>query len=195
MTSVDIAIVGAGLVGAPLAQVLSAQGWSVALLDAGDNASRTPASASAMTQRCTALSLGTSQWFDAQGMWADIAKDACAIRNVHVSHKGYFGSTRLNADEIGADAVGYVVSNDVLNSVLLKQIAHGAVQYVPNARVSRVSYQPAAVTIEYAGHAIHAKLLIAADGVSSIVRESAGIDTQQTDYDQFAALGLSLIHI
>ena len=34
MDSVDIAIVGAGLVGTPLAQVLSQQGWSVALLDA-----------------------------------------------------------------------------------------------------------------------------------------------------------------
>ena len=189
MTSVDIAVVGAGFVGTPLARVLAAQGWSVALLDGGNSAgtsNREPTDV--LAQRCTALSLGTRQWFESYGLWAGIAEDACSIKQVHVSHKGYFGSTRLQAADLNIEAVGYVVNNERLNSALLHDLDATSVQYVPDARVNRVSFQPSAVTIDYAGQQLHARLLIAADGVSSTVRECAGIDTRQTDYDQLAAL-------
>ena len=189
MNEVDIAVIGAGFVGTPLARVLAAQGWSVALLDAGnrsDASNRQPADA--LAQRCTALSLGTRQWFESQGLWAGIAEDACPIKQVHVSHKGYFGSTRLQAEDMNIEAVGYVVNNERLNAALLQDLDATSVQYVQDARVNRVSFQPSGVTIDYAGKQLHARLLIAADGVSSTVRECAGIDTQQTDYDQLAAL-------
>ena len=189
MTSVDIAVVGAGFVGTPLARVLAAQGWSVALLDSGNRAdtlNREPADV--LAQRCTALSVGTRQWFESQGLWAQIAEDACPIRQVHVSHKGYFGSTRLQAQDMNIEAVGYVVNNERLNSALLQDLDATSVQYVPGAHVNRVSFQSSAVTIDYAGQQLHARLLIAADGVSSTVRECAGIDAHQTDYDQLAAL-------
>lgn len=209
MNSVDIAIVGAGLVGTPLAQVLSQQGWSVALLDAAgpilsgkdsdnneltdiggeDHAQKNNAR---LKQRCTALSLGTSQWLTSKGLWADIAADACAINQVHVSHKGHFGSTRLCAAELNADAVGYVVNNDTLTRTLQHQLKRSDVQLVNHARVSAVTYHDETVSVHYGdngSHQLQTKLLIAADGVSSVIRKSAGIDTRQVDYDQFAVLG------
>lgn len=190
MSRVDIAIVGAGLVGVPLALVLARQGWSVALLDAGDNTRKvSKASATGLTQRCTALSLGTRQWFERQHLWDEVSDDACAIKQVHVSHKGYFGSTRLDARELDADAVGYVVNNDTLTAILLSKVQNSKVQYIPDACVNLVKYTDDSVRIQYANQSINAKLLIAADGVSSVVRESAGIATRQIDYDQAAVLG------
>ncbi len=190
MKTFDIAIVGAGFVGTPLAHVLAQQGWSVALLDAASSSDK-PASAypEGLTQRCTALSLGTAQWLQAQGLWADVAQDACPIAQVHVSHKGYFGATRLNAQELDAEAVGYVVSNNRFNTALLQQLKHSAVRYLPNVRVSSVSYGDGKVDVHFEQATITARLLIAADGVSSIVRESAGIDTTHVDYEQSALLG------
>lgn len=195
MNSVDIAIVGAGLVGTPLANVLSRQGWSVALIDAGNASSTNTASqdepqvSSALAQRCTALSLGTRCWLEAQGLWTEIAEDACRINQVHVSHKGFFGSTRLQAKELNVDAVGYVVNNDTLNNTYRQQLAETSVVHIEGALVSAVVYTDDAVNIQYADHTLSARLLIAADGVSSLVRECAGIDTRQVDYEQCAVLG------
>ncbi|MFK8080336.1 MAG: FAD-dependent oxidoreductase [Granulosicoccus sp.] len=196
--AVDIAVVGAGLVGTPLAHILSRQGYSVALIDAenvmsvtdsSNNTSRDTDICSALRQRCTALSMGTRQWLEAEGLWEEVAVDACPIRQVHVSHKGYFGSTRLQADELDVDAVGYVVNNDTLNQAFRQQLAGSSVQHMTGARVSTVEYSADGVTVHYAEHALNARLLIAADGLSSVVRQCAGIDTRQVDYDQYAFLG------
>lgn len=195
MNKVDIAIVGAGLVGTPLANVLSRQGWSVALIDAGNPAKTHHAGtdaqqiSTALSQRCTALSLGTRHWLEAHGLWSQIAEDACRIEQVHVSHKGFFGSTRLQAHELNVDAVGYVVNNDTVNRVFRDQLSSTAVQHIQGAAVTRVEYSEDGVNVHYSEQSVYARLLIAADGVSSIVRQSAGIDTRQVDYDQYAVLG------
>lgn len=210
---VDIAIVGAGLVGTPLSIVLARQGWSVALLDANarvpvegdsalsvsnnnDNAFKIAADISVadLSQRCTALSLGTKRWYESNGLWKAVASDACPIEQVHVSHKGYFGSTRLDADELAVESVGYVVSNDTLNSSMLSLLSQAGVQHISHAKVTSVSSGENHVTIHYADASLNASLLIAADGVSSVVRECAGIRTTQVDYDQCAALGTVKLH-
>ena len=93
---VDVAVVGAGLVGLPLALALSAKGWSVALLDAGAEPDQLAQGISsdeaprsiALKQRCTALNLGTQQWLLQHGLWESVAADACPITRVNVSHKG-----------------------------------------------------------------------------------------------------------
>jgi len=54
-----------------------------------------------------------------------------------------------------------------------------------NTRVTRVVHDEAHVTLETDAQVrVIAKLLIAADGVSSMIRESAGIATTQVNYDQ-----------
>lgn len=195
---VDIVIAGAGLVGAPLAAVLNDAGWSVTLLDAGaavnqvDNQidNQAVSSFDALQQRCTALSLGTKHWFADQGLWHLIADDACAIEQVCVSHKGYFGATRLHAHEVYAEAVGYVVNNTFLCKSVLNSLLESSVNHVTNARVTSVTHHDNHVQVQYGIHsAINARLLIAADGVSSRVRESAGIQTRHVDYEQAAVLG------
>lgn len=187
----DIAVVGAGIVGTPLARALDAQGWSVALLDAGNNTNTTTQpEPPELSQRCTAINLGTKRWFEAQGLWPAIAEDACPIKSVHVSHKGYFGSTRLNATDLDAEAVGFVLNNDVLNCTLRQDISTTGVHYMSGASVQSVSTDGAAVTIKAADLQVQAKLLLAADGVSSVVRDSAGIETRQVDYEQMAILSM-----
>ena len=193
MNDVDIAVVGAGLVGTPLAHELSKQGWSVALLDANPPRQTAqqeqPAFEARMQERCTAISLGTQQWFAKHGFWHGIEPDACAIKQVHVSHKGYFGSTRLNASELDAEAVGYVISNAHLGQFFLEELHSSDVHHVPDARVNDVTYVDDHVQINHAQGTVNAKLLIAADGVSSLVRDCAGIQTRQIDYEQVAILG------
>ncbi len=205
----DIVIVGASLVGAPLAYVLASQGWRVVLLDAGKDVSAaapvTIAGADvevsagsveqnerlALQQRCTALSLGTKRWFERHALWSVVTSDAAPISQVSVSHKGYFGATRLSAHELNEDAVGYVVNNTHFASSMLAQLADTSVDHRRGAIVVSVAYHEDHVQVEVAdGAPVRARLLIAADGVGSVVRESAGIGTTQVDYQQAAVLSM-----
>lgn len=194
-TVVDIAIVGAGLVGLPLALALSGKGWSVALLDAAEEPvpldNESGINATALKQRCTALNLGTQQWLLAQGFWDSVADDACAISCVNVSHKGYFGATRLRADDLSIDALGYVVNNTHYISQLNKLCSATSVKRLYKARVTAITqiYDFVQLSVENSSD-IRAKLLIAADGITSLVRESTAISTSQVDYQQAAVLGM-----
>ncbi|MFK8076141.1 MAG: FAD-dependent oxidoreductase [Granulosicoccus sp.] len=196
---VDVAIVGAGLVGMPLALALSAKGWSVALLDAGgepDEQSEVASSdedsrSTALKQRCTALNLGTKQWLTQHGFWESVSVDACPIARVNVSHKGYFGATRLSADEMRVDALGYVVNNANYIDQLYKLCVASEVKRLYNARVNGVTQLQDAVKLSVEGACdVRTKLLVAADGITSLVRESTAISTTQVDYEQAAVLGM-----
>ena len=194
-TLADIAIVGAGLVGVPLAQVLAAQGWQVVLLDAqgpmADAAAASDTATHYLKQRCTAVSLGTQRWFARHGLWSAIAEDAAPIRQVVVSHKGYFGATRLKAAEMGVDALGHVLNNQHLVESLQPLLAQSSVDHRTAARVVAVRQQEGFVDVQLeGGDSVRARLLIAADGVGSVVRESVGITTTQVDYQQAAVLSM-----
>ncbi len=174
---VDIVIVGAGLVGAPIAAALNTAGWSVTLLDAGSGIAKADAGSSVddLHQRCTALSLGTKQWFVAQELWPLIADDACAIEHVYVTHKGYFGATRLHAHELNEEAVGFVVNNQYFSESVLCSLVESSVNHITDARVTSVIHHDDHIQVRYGNEsAINARLLIAADGIASQVRESAG---------------------
>ena len=200
---VDIAIVGAGLVGLPLAIALSAQGWSVCVVEAAkpqlSSASESLVSASlpnsfsqsALKQRCTALNVGTQQWLVKNGLWDSLADDVCAIERVNVSHKGYFGATRLQASEYGLKALGYVINNQHYVQNLRNVCEKSAIAIRYDARVVSVQHDNDGVQLTMdGGTSINAKLLVAADGINSVVRESTGISTTQVNYEQAAVLGM-----
>ncbi len=204
--SVDIAVVGGGLVGTPLAMVLSQLGFSVALIDKQpwtNSQSPTHAIPQPGTRGYTAVSDSTVRMLQKYQLWDAVAHDACAIKQVHVSHKGYFGSTKINATDEQVAALGYVVDNVQLLHAFQSEIASQApsLHIIDNALVSSVKHEPDNAVLEYASprqgqqptqeHAqqLSAKLLIAVDGVSSVLREASGIGVQQTDYDQVGILG------
>ena len=187
--AVDIAIVGGGLVGTPLAIMLARLGWSVALLEKEPRGSAT-----AGTRGYTALSDASVVTLSASGLWEQASLDACAIREVHVSHKGYFGSTRINSQEHAVNALGYVVDNAHFINSFQPALDASTVQCLDGASVERVEYASNQALIHYSRaeqkQALTCRLVIAVDGVSSSLRDAAGISTQHTDYDQVGVLGV-----
>lgn len=186
---VDIAVVGAGLVGTPLALMLSKHDLSVALVD-----KQSPNDNAALESRgFTALSHATVQILKQHDLWQRASADACAIKQVHVSHKGYFGATRVSCQQLHVDALGHVVDNAHFISSIQSALATSKLQHISGAEVTQVEYAEHQATLHYKcnGHSstVAARLIVAVDGVSSFVRQSAGIQTTQTDYSQVGVLG------
>jgi len=189
--SVDIAIIGGGLVGMPLALALDQAGWQVALLE--QSVAVSPP-ADSLDQRCTALSAGTQQLLHSWSLWSAVAADSSAINRVHISQRGYFGATRLCAAEAGVGALGHVVENRRFLADLHPLMQDSGMDCLSSADVSHVSADSQSSTVYYrtpAGDAsLQARLVIAVDGVASRIRESAGIGVRQVDYQQAAVLGM-----
>jgi 2-octaprenyl-6-methoxyphenol hydroxylase len=185
----DVAIVGGGMVGASCALALAGTGRRIVLiegvaLDAGNQPS--------FDERTTALGNASRRIFEGLGVWPRIAPAACAIRRIHVSEAGCFGFARLQAEEQGIDAFGYVVANRVIGASLWSALTHveGVNLRVPATPAAlKIGADAASLVIVDASgerEEITARLLVAADGAHSVVRAAAGIDATVADYDQVA---------
>ncbi|HYC08579.1 MAG TPA: hypothetical protein VEC10_03020, partial [Steroidobacteraceae bacterium] len=105
---VDVAVIGGGMVGASLVAALCGSGRRLLLVESVPFAA---AAQPSFDERTTALGNASRRIFEGLGVWPALAPAAAAIRTIHVSEAGRFGSARLVAAEQGVDAFGYVVAN------------------------------------------------------------------------------------
>ena len=194
----DILIVGGGMVGASLATALIPAGQRLGLSIAVVEAFPMPASGSLVYQpsydaRATALAYGSRLIYEQIGVWDQLNQHLCPISDIHVSDKGRFGVTRLNAAQENVAALGYVVENHWLGRVLLNRLEQPDAEHIDllcPAEVTAVSYQTdnMAVSLQHEGaeHQLTAELVVMADGGRSELREQLGIGYQQQSYQQHA---------
>ena len=195
---VDILIVGGGLVGHSLAYALRDLPLSVALIEAN---SAPPSLNNTFDTRAISLSFGSTQIFERLGLWTKMQPHAEAIRTVHVSEKGQFGFTRLNAEEFNVPAFGYVTEISDLHRILLTANQETQLDFLCPATLTGLESHAdhISATIQHLGEekTISAGLLIAADGANSIVRKLQRIPASRHDYHHTAiatTLGLSRDH-
>lgn len=192
----DIAIIGGGMVGALLARLLTSgeNGWRVAVIDASEPSSEASAHyRSEYDNRSTALSAGTVELFQRQGLWQRIGQHATAIREVLVSDRGHLGGARLSARERGRSALGYVVENAWL-APCLREAAQAGVQWLAPVRVEKIAPAPHGMTLTLSGSgsgapaSISCRLAVLADGGLSGLHRQLGIAQQRREYDQQAII-------
>lgn len=188
----DIVIVGGGMIGTSLALALSPLGLRVAMVEAvGRKASSQPS----FDDRSTALSRSSQRMFEAMDLWPDIVAASTPIRRIHVSDKGRFGFSHIDAEEQGVKALGYVVINRVLGDVLHTALdKDSAIDILCPARIDDISLAPeqAMAVINHADgkvETLRSRLLVAADGANSSVRDMMGITVSQRHYGQHAVIG------
>lgn len=190
MSRVQIAIIGGGLVGASLALALQAgaraKQWKIVLIEPyapGD--SYQPS----YDARSSALSYGSQQIYQRLGLWDAIAPRAEAINDIHISDRGRFAAARLNANEEGVPALGYVVENAWLGHCLWAALDSGVVEWRCPARVEKMQALSDGYRLDLNdGSSIDCDLAILADGGRSGLREQLGIHAQNTPYGQTALI-------
>lgn len=192
MQKYDIVIAGGGMIGTSLALALAPLGLRVAVVEA---VARQATGQPSFDDRSTALSRSTQRMFDAMGLWPDIIAASTPIHGIHVSDQGRFGFSHIDAEEQGVEALGYVVINRVLGGVLQNSLEKlRAVDVFCPARIVDIDLAPDLATVVVADDdedpkALACKLLVAADGANSSVREMMGITAQKNSYDQRAVIG------
>ncbi|MGH8446846.1 MAG: 2-octaprenyl-6-methoxyphenyl hydroxylase [Solimonas sp.] len=180
----DVAIVGGGLVGASLAAGLAPSGRRVALIEAAVP----PSGAPAWDERCIAINHASRQIFAALGVWDTLAVAAAPILSTHISEQGRFGVARFTAEEAGLDALGHNVPLRAIGLALWArmQALGNATLYCPT-QLQGLQRDDDGVTLSLADcRALRARLVIAADGAGSRVRELLGIGSERRDYEQSA---------
>jgi len=181
----DIAIIGGGLVGLCAALVLQHARRSVTVVEAGN---LQQVRAEGLNARSIALAASSVQIFRALGIWPQIEAQAAPIRHIHVSSRGRWGVTRLQAKEFQLDALGYVIESQILGRCLLDAVEDSKnIKLQQNASFESIT-QDEAVNIGYRKNGrltrLEARLVLVADGAHSPARAALGIGHQTIDYGQ-----------
>jgi 2-octaprenyl-6-methoxyphenol hydroxylase len=182
----DVVIVGGGLVGASLALALDRIGLDVALVEATP-ADRMPA---VFDERNLSFSEATVNALNALGVLQKLRSPAGAIARIHVSRRGDFGRVLLEAARHGRTEFGRVVVARDFGEALEARLAElgGLSRHRPARFVGlgEVEADARRVRIADAGgeRELRARLLVAADGSDSAVREALGIAADTHDYRQ-----------
>jgi 2-octaprenyl-6-methoxyphenol hydroxylase len=174
----DIAIVGAGPVGAALAAMLAPTGLDIALFEARASA--------ASDSRTLALSQGSRERLEEARAWP---QGATPITSIHVSQRGGPGRTLLEARDSGIPALGYTVSYASLEAALRARLSDARIPVNHGHACEAIALEDGLATVRFnAGRSADARLLVLADGGSNASR-IAGIDFREKDYGQAALVG------
>tara|TARA_Y100000389_G_scaffold203568_1_gene252390 strand:- start:9085 stop:10317 length:1233 start_codon:yes stop_codon:yes gene_type:complete len=187
----DIVIVGSGMIGTSLALALAPLELNIAVIE---SVQRKRNQHPSFDDRSTALSRSTQRMFTAMHLWDDIVAASTPIHNIHVSDKGRFGFSHIDAKEEGVEALGYVVINRVLGDILESSLLSTKnVDIFCPARIENIDFADNRVIAEVISGddklSLSSKLIVAADGANSSIREMIGIEVQKYDYAQRAIVG------
>ncbi|MBV9812887.1 MAG: UbiH/UbiF/VisC/COQ6 family ubiquinone biosynthesis hydroxylase [Acetobacteraceae bacterium] len=185
--SVSVCVVGAGPVGGTLACRLAAAGVATAVVD---RAALPPMEHPDFDGRAYAIAAGSRAVLEAASVWSALPLPAGPFREIRVSD-GRVGRRaaplflHFAAAELGEEAFGWMVEARSLRMALNARL-HGA----PNLHVfapaqAQVERSPEGVLVRIAGGpSIACRLVVAAEGRDSPLREAAGIPVTRLPYDQ-----------
>jgi 2-octaprenyl-6-methoxyphenol hydroxylase len=185
----DLLIAGAGLAGLTAAFGMAKAGFSVVCCGATERTGR---------GRTVALLDQSVAFLDSLGLWARLQSRAAPLRSLRlIDDTGGFFPPRpveFHAAEIGLDAFGWNIENDLMAEALaaavakirsVERVAAGVKAYDFSADSARAKFED--------GRVISARLVIGADGRDSKARRAAGLAARLHRYPQ-TALTAHLAH-
>ena len=187
----DVVIVGGGMVGSSLALALSSLPLKVAVIEPHPQNSET---APGFDARAIAFSWGSTRIFNSLGIWQNLKPIATPIKKIHVSDKGYPGITQLKAKAMKVAALGQVVELEDVGKIIHKALKETKTSLYCPARVIDLSQENenysslTLVTEENQEIKINGRLVVAADGKQSVIRELSGIGIIEKPYNQSAVI-------
>ena len=181
----DALIVGGGMVGLTLAVAMASAGLSVCVVDTQDPRDALDAG---FDGRVSAIAAGSARLFQSIGVWQAIEPDAQPILDIRVSDGDAPWFLHYDHTDLGDEPFGHLVENRNLRAALHDRArVMDAIDHRAPASIDQVTRTANGVeALLHDGAKIAARVLIAADGRRSWVREQAGIRVVRRPYRQTA---------
>lgn len=186
--NIDISIVGGGMVGAAIALALSQAGMRVALIE--KQPPREFNAGSAPDLRVSSINLASEAWLTQLGAWQTLSQmRLCPYQRLQAFEQLHSMVT-FNAADIKRSHLGHIVENNLLQLALWQQFGANVQLFCP-ASVSALQQNADSATLLLdSGETLISKLVIAADGGNSQLRQLAGIGTNGWQYRQACLVAL-----
>ena len=174
---IDVAVIGAGPVGATLAALCARTGLSIELFEARPEPAR--------DRRTLALSHASRELLERVHAWPS---RTTAIASIHISQKGGPGRTVITAAEQGLAALGHTLGYADLQAALDAQLEAASIPLRRGEACEEIALEPHAARVRFAsGNAVEARLLVLADGGANAAK-IPGIGFHEKDYAQVAVV-------
>ena len=178
----DIAVVGGGMVGLCLALGLTGAGARVALIE---QARLSDMAAASFDGRGSAIAAGSQRILAGLGLWDGIAGDAEPILEIRVADGDSSLFLHYDHREIGDGPLGWIVENAVTRRALATAIGTTDIDVFDGVELSGAEFGADNATLSLEdGRKVSARLVVAADGRNSPLRDGAGIDVARWSYPQ-----------
>lgn len=181
----DVVIIGGGLVGASLAIALEGSGLDVAMVEAAPAA----AMPAVFDERNLSFAEATVNALTRLGVMQRLRAPTGAIARIHVSRRGDFGRVLMQAADHGREAFGQVVVARDFGEALEARLAGvaGLVRHRGTRFTGFAADAGDCRVLDLAGAGpsqLRARLVVAADGAASGVRDALGIGASRHAYGQ-----------
>lgn len=187
MQSVDIAIVGGGMVGLALACGLQGSGLRIAVIEQTPpepfSAENPPA------LRVSAINAASEKLLRKLDVWHEItAQRASCYHGIEVWDKDSFGQVSFTDSSMGFSHLGHIIENNLINDVLWQKAQRCSdVTLLAPAQLQQVVWGENDVFLTLQdGAMLTARLVVGADGAHSWLRNKADIPLTFWDYHHHA---------
>ena len=182
MKMLDLVIVGGGMVGLALASALRNSGLRIAVVD-----KKLPSDITAdAATRVSALNLASERFLSRIGAWPLLSRKQY-FSAMSVWERDSFAHFDVDASQFEQQHLGHIVENNVVQQALLATLQDSAVELLIPAQIQSVSENEQGIALVLDNQQmLFTRLLVAADGANSQLRQQFRIPLTSWDYQQTA---------
>ncbi|WP_392561403.1 FAD-dependent monooxygenase [Orbus sturtevantii] len=190
MIDFDVVIVGAGMVGLATACALSSTSINIAIIENKTYFDRLLLD-NKIAVRASAINSASQQYFAQMSVWEILEKTGrvLAFNSIEVRERQSKAHLTAENSNYQYDNFGYIIENQVIQDVLYKHAATKPNIHFLHDKVNNIFFSTdRGFVILENNKQISAKLIIAADGASSLVRQKQNMTLLQRPYLHHAVI-------